>query len=672
MATYVKNTWESGDTITAALMNHIEEGLETIDNNLVSLDTTLMQEGDAAEAKAVGEQLNTKANVDGYYEELTSGSTEQLLSSKFTEDGVPYVYRKTGGSLDVGNRKLEKIVGGTIVWNQLYKQGDTDASTTRDNVTVVDHRDGSYTVSTTSEGASADFTLSLRANLFRIGNHVYFRGGAQIEKGICIMDNWSGWHLNNKNYGVYKRIDVTPDYLGYSGFTLSIASGTIINEPITFWPQYCDLTMMFGNTVADYIYSMQGALSNAGAELFKSLFPLTHYAYNPGELMSVQTAQHETIGFNQWDEEWEQGTFSTSTGANISRTDQIRSKNLIPVIPGAKYWFSMPIGVAWTMFLDENRNIVDPPELDGAASWLSSGHCVGISTRTFTMPLNAHYIRFYMTQSYGNTYKNDICLNLSWTGYRNGEYEPYSKHTYALQENLTLRGVPKLDANNHIYYDGDTYEADGTVTRRYGVVDLGTLSWRHGGAGDIFYAVGFDGYAPSSNFNYVGNLLCSKYLTTTRNDVNGGDKRISIIKSDTTYLVINDLDYASDTDAVTFKAAMSGVMLVYELATPTTEQATSYPEVQIIDDFGTERFVDTRAVAIPVGHSTKYMSNLRDKLQHLPDLAASDGLYMVKQANGQMTLTSSPLPAAPSQNGTYILKCIVSNGTPTYSWEAQP
>jgi len=663
MATYVKNTWESGDTITAALMNHIEEGIELIDNNLVSLDTTLTQEGDAAEAKAVGEQLNIKANVDGYYEELTSGSTEQLLSSKFTEDSVPYVYRKTGGSLDVGNRKLEKIVGGTIVWNQLYKQGDTDASTTRDNVTVVDHRDGSYTVSTTSEGASADFTLSLRANLFRIGNHVYFRGGAQIEKGICIMDNWSGWHLNNKNYGVYKRIDVAPDYLGYSGFTLSIASGTIINEPITFWPQYCDLTMMFGNTVADYIYSMQGALSNAGAELFKSLFPLTHYAYNPGELMSVQTTQHETVGFNQWDEEWEQGTFSTSTGANISRTDQIRSKNLIPVIPGAKYWFSMPIGVAWTMFLDENRNIVDPPELDGAASWLSSGHCVGISTRTFTMPLNAHYIRFYMTQSYGNTYKNDICLNLSWTGYRNGEYEPYSKHTYALQENLTLRGVPKLDANNHIYYDGDTYEADGTVTRRYGVVDLGTLDWIETTTANQFSC------PTVYEMLYHGNLLCTKYQSGAYEYSTLPNGYISVTNSKSDPILrVMDTTY---TTAAAFKTAMSGVMLVYELATPTTEQAASYPEVQIVDDFGTERFVDTRAVAIPVGHSTKYMSNLRDKLQHLPDLADSDGLYMVKQANGQMTLTSSPLPAAPSQNGTYILKCIVSNGTPTYSWEAQ-
>jgi len=36
----------------------------------------------------------------------------------------------------------------------------------------------------------------------------------------------------------------------------------------------------------------------------------------------------------------------------------------------------------------------------------------------------------------------------------------------------------------------------------------------------------------------------------------------------------------------------------------------------------------------------------------------------------EITVTNSGgIPAAPSTNGTYILKCVVSSGTPTYSWE---
>ena len=38
---------------------------------------------------------------------------------------------------------------------------------------------------------------------------------------------------------------------------------------------------------------------------------------------------------------------------------------------------------------------------------------------------------------------------------------------YVLDSDLELRGIPKLDANNNLYYDGDSYEADGTVTRKY-------------------------------------------------------------------------------------------------------------------------------------------------------------------------------------------------------------
>ena len=41
--------------------------------------------------------------------------------------------------------------------------------------------------------------------------------------------------------------------------------------------------------------------------------------------------------------------------------------------------------------------------------------------------------------------------------------------SYPLDDALTLRGIPKLDSNNELYYDGDTYASDGTVTRKYGI-----------------------------------------------------------------------------------------------------------------------------------------------------------------------------------------------------------
>ena len=68
--------------------------------------------------------------------------------------------------------------------------------------------------------------------------------------------------------------------------------------------------------------------------------------------------------------------------------------------------------------------------------------------------------------------------------------------------------------------------------------------------------------------------------------------------------------------AAEFKTAMSGVYLVYELATPTTETAAEYQDIQIVDPYGTESFITDGIV--PVDHVTQYHENLREKIEQLP------------------------------------------------------
>ena len=126
---------------------------------------------------------------------------------------------------------------------------------------------------------------------------------------------------------------------------------------------------------------------------------------------------------------------------------------------------------------------------------------------------------------------------------------------------------------------------------------------------------------------------------------------------------------------------MSGVYLVYELATPTTESADPYQNPQIVDDWGTEEYVDAAAtaatsprdVSIPVGHDSMYRNNLRAKLEMAPDSPAGDGDYIVRQSNGEnsyvpITFPADELPAAPTTDGNYVLKCTVSSGTATFTW----
>ena len=101
----------------------------------------------------------------------------------------------------------------------------------------------------------------------------------------------------------------------------------------------------------------------------------------------------------------------------------------------------------------------------------------------------------------------------------------------------------------------------------------------------------------------------------------------------------------SYTNASTFKTAVSGIYLIYEKETPTTETADAFQEPQTVSNWGTEEFVDTRDVQMPVGHDSFYLTDMRKKLEELPIIPP------------------------PSSNGTYVLVCTVASGKPSYSWE---
>jgi hypothetical protein len=135
--------------------------------------------------------------------------------------------------------------------------------------------------------------------------------------------------------------------------------------------------------------------------------------------------------------------------------------------------------------------------------------------------------------------------------------------------------------------------------------------------------------------------------------------------------------YVRNTSCTTpaqIKTALSGVYIVYELATPTTEEADAYQNPQIVDDFGTEEYTDSRAVSIPVGHDTQYQVNLRAKLEMAPESPAGNGDYIVRQSNGTNSyvplVIPQELPDAPTTDGSYKLVVTVSGGVATYTWES--
>ena len=94
-----------------------------------------------------------------------------------------------------------------------------------------------------------------------------------------------------------------------------------------------------------------------------------------------------------------------------------------------------------------------------------------------------------------------------------------------------------------------------------------------------------------------------------------------------------------------------------------------------MDNWGTEEFVvpTQSGVEIPVGHETVYPISLKDKLESAPNLPDGDGDYIMRMSSGEASYAklASQFPAPPTENGNYVLKATVTNGTATLTWEAQ-
>ena len=444
-------------------------------------------------------------------------------------------------------------------------------------------------------------------------------------------------------------------------YSIGASTGTALTGLTAGSDMVFDLTILFGPTIADYIYAQEQATAGAGVALAKAWAGIVndYYPYDEGSIKSVEgLTAHKMTGFNQWDEEWEVGGLNAS-GAVTGQTDRIRSKNLIPVIAGQTYYFK---GSYYLWAYDSNGVFINRLSYNGI------GGTAGVVDRTVLIPSGVANIKFVVYTSYGTTYNHDICINLSDPS-RNGVYEPYTAHTYPLDSSLTLRGLPKLDGDS-IYYDGDVYKADGTVERRYGVVDLGTLNWSKDNQTNNpgrFYSSGLASVIrkPTASAEYGAFILCTKYIAgenpiSTPKDA---DKMVAVYTNGTVY--ISDIAYTDNT-AAEFKTAMSGVYLVYALAEPTTEQADPYTELQICDPSGTEEWV---GASMPVGHETTYIDPIsmtmtnEGNTESAPSITIEgegavevtvDGLNILQiqmPASGEITIDSKTLDATDGEGG---------------------
>ena len=125
-----------------------------------------------------------------------------------------------------------------------------------------------------------------------------------------------------------------------------------------------------------------------------------------------------------------------------------------------------------------------------------------------------------------------------------------------------------------------------------GRVDLGTIDYIADHTNHRFY-----GNVPNNKIfsvNDVGNIICSKYPTTSVSYLLQGNLGIGI----TTSVSISDISYESLT-ASEFKTAMSGVYLYYELATATQEDIDAIEQYHNVEENDVITFTNPNEVDIP-------------------------------------------------------------------------
>lgn len=114
-------------------------------------------------------------------------------------------------------------------------------------------------------------------------------------------------------------------------------------------------------------------------------------------------------------------------------------------------------------------------------------------------------------------------------------------------------------AHDEIRYNKATQKWEKVV--RIGEVDMGSLMWQLNNDGR--FEASLSSARPSVSVTEVGGVLCRKYATASALDTYNGINGISI--DNVSKIWVRDSAY---TDISSFKAAMQGVILYYELANP--------------------------------------------------------------------------------------------------------
>ena len=608
--------------LAARNLNKMDLAIDQLDDRTIDLNTRV----DAKSTVAISDTLasgDTIANItingtttaikakQPDEQEMNARSAMLLLSPTPIAENAPFVKRISGGNVPFPALLKDKIIGASVVWNQLV-QITSNTPTTTNDVIFTPNTDGSVTVSGTAT-ATASYNVGTRIE-GKLNHILYLRGCPSGGSGTTyrLKDGYANG-VDVGNGLIYKCTYSS----GYAIAQIVVNSGTAMSGQV-FKPQITDLTAMFGSTIADYVYTLETQTAGSGIAWLKSygFFANDYYAYSANTLQSVSVSAKKNVGKNllkiKDDYSYnDHGITITKivengvvVGLDINGTANANFDCypfVAPNLPQNTYYISTSLTQEYVGF-----QMVETPDYAGVktssvfTNKKVNGCYVGIKSGTVF-----NHLKIYPM----------VCYN----SVADKTPKPYKETTVTL-DHTTLRGLFKLDANNNLYADGDIYPSSGSGSVKYGVIDLSTQTWTHG-AGSYWYTP--TGVIPNATSgSEIMPIICDKYVADTQNNVSQSVNDKTIAQVTTGRIAICDSSVTSSSD-------ITGI-LIYKLATPTTASLTPYSELQNIASGGTEEFIDygvsqgTRDVSIPVGGDRKYYQGM--ELPTLPTAAGAHNL----------------------------------------------
>lgn len=528
---------------------------------------------------------------------VTSNAVAQKLAITTSSDNTSYSQRVNA---DKDKSVINKLIGASFAVNQLVKNGNFANS---DNwSSAVGTLTISNNVARVTYVANEAYNQDLRQTMPNIVlGHKYYcslehrESESNVDEFILNevysnvtyfsffkSENWTRvenvFNPESVTTTWQKRISPRTSVVSYTGSWFEVRNFYII-----------DLTKMFGSAIADRIYAMENAVAGSGVAWIKSFgfFNNAYYATAEGLIQSAKPSAHKTSA----------SVVSWFICRNVSSQYSVNLYAEAILKPDTNYTLYFRGANGAGIYTNEN-----------------------IFTTIGTATLNGSLQNITLKTKTDLPYSNATRFNNGWIIFKNqagNTVDPNFTEFYIVEEgvnadpsfsqitplaDIELRGIPKLDANNNLIFDGDIYYPNGDVIRKYGVVDLGTLTWYRDNVTEGTVTGRFLSNGISAN-NVIRsiNSVMSNGFTPIMGQSSMKDKCYRMDGSNN--IVITDTAY---TDAATFKTAMNGVYLIYELATPTKETVEGYSNPHTLIRKGAEEFVDTRTIPLPVGHETEY------------------------------------------------------------------